>query len=183
MNSPDRQTLLRVAREAVVEGVRRGVPWLPDPQDYPASLRDPGATFVTLHVDGELHGCVGSLEPARPLVVDIAHNAFAAAFHDPRFPSLEKAELDALELHIALLGPLQALEVASEAELVARLRPGVDGLLLEEGPHRGTFLPAVWQGLPEPEDFVRALKRKAGLAPDHWSDAVRVWRYEAESIP
>ncbi len=183
MNSPERETLLRVAREAVVEGVRRGIPWLPDPQEYPASLRTPGASFVTLHVDGQLHGCVGSLEPARPLVLDVAHNAFAAAFHDPRFPSLEKAELEALEVHIALLGPLQALEVGSEAELVACLRPGVDGLLLEEGRYRGTFLPAVWQNLSDPEDFVRALKRKAGLAPDHWSGAVRVWRYEAESIP
>ena len=183
MNSPERQTLLRVAREAVLEGVRRGVPWLPDPQEYPATLRAPGASFVTLHVDGELHGCVGSLEPARPLVVDVAHNAFAAAFHDPRFPRLEKAELDALDVHISLLGPLEALDVASEAELVTRLRPGIDGLLLEEGRYRGTFLPAVWQNLSNPAEFVRALKRKAGLAPDHWSDAVRVWRYEAESIP
>jgi len=172
-----------VARDAVERGVRERRPWLPSPGEYAAALRRPGASFVTLEADGALRGCVGGLEARRPLVVDVASHAFAAAFHDPRFPALEVSELPGLEIHVSVLGPPEPLAVAGEEELLALLRPGVDGLLLEDRDRRGTFLPQVWESLPEPRAFLRELKRKAGLAPDHWSDSLRVHRYTVQSIP
>lgn len=174
--------LLHVARASVEHGLREGEPLAVDPAAYEAELRDPRATFVTLHVGGELHGCTGTLSPVRALVVDVAENAFAAAFRDPRFPALRWSELPDLDVHISLLGPHEPLCFASERELLEQLRPGLDGVVLEEGAHRGTFLPAVWETLPEPREFLAQLKRKAGLAPHHWSERVRVWRYTVESI-
>ncbi len=130
-----------------------------------------------------MRGCIGSLEARRPLVEDIAHNAHAAAFHDPRFPPLSPAELADLTIHIAILQPAEALAFHSEAELLAQLRPGIDGLILQDGAHRATFLPAVWEGLPEPRQFLNELKRKAGLRMDYWSDSIQAWRYTTESFP
>jgi len=167
------------------EGIRAGreAPWLgPDLAGLPPALTAPGASFVTLHRHGALRGCMGSLEPRRPLAEDVAGNARAAAYLDPRFPPVEPAELAALALEISVLAPAQPLAAASEAELVAALRPGVDGLVLREGARRATYLPSVWSQLPDPQQFVRQLKRKAGLPPDHWSPALRFERYEVESI-
>jgi AmmeMemoRadiSam system protein A len=183
MNSRDGRALLDVARDAIREGLHSGRPWLPDPLEYADALRELRATFVTLRRDGDLRGCIGGLEAVRPLVIDVAHHAFAAAFNDPRFPPLEVPEFDALEVRVSILSPPEPVVFASEADLAAKLRPGVDGLILEDGLQRGTFLPAVWENLPQPSDFLRELKRKAGLAPDHWSDAIRVRRYTVESIP
>jgi len=151
--------------------------------DYPAALNQPRATFVTLHVGDDLRGCIGSLEAYRPLAVDVAENACDAALHDPRFAPVATAELGRLHIHISILSPPEPLHVGSERELLAQLRPGVDGLTLTERHCRGTFLPAVWDTLPEPREFVRALKQKAGLAPDYWSDSISVERYTAESVP
>jgi len=174
--------LVGVARSAVERGVAEGRPWLPDPGDYAPALRRPGASFVTLRVAGALRGCLGSLEAQRPVVVDVASNAFAAAFHDPRFPPLEPSELPELGVHLSVLGPPEPLEVGCEEELLALLRPGVDGLILEDQGRRGTFLPQVWESLPEPRAFLRELRRKAGLAPEHWSETLRVHRYTVQSI-
>jgi AmmeMemoRadiSam system protein A len=174
--------LLDVARASIRSGVERGRPLRPDPLAYPAPLRELRASFVTLHLEAELRGCVGGLEPVRPLVADVAEHAFAAAFRDPRFPPVAAAELAGLEVHVSVLSPLEPLAFASEDDLLAQLRPGVDGLLLEAGGRRGTFLPAVWEQLPEPREFLRQLKRKAGLAPDFWSDALVVHRYTVEPV-
>lgn len=179
----DARALLEVARGAVERGLDAGRPWLPEPRGFAAALRRPGASFVTLHVDGALHGCVGSLEAHRALVVDVASHAWSAAFRDPRFAPLQAEELAGLAVHVSVLAPPEPLEVASEEELLARLRPGVDGLILENGPHRGTFLPQVWESLPEPRDFLRELKRKAGLSRDHWSREMHVRRYTVQCIP
>lgn len=183
MHSREGERLLELARDSIRTGLREGRPLAPDPAAFPHELRARRASFVTLRLEGELRGCVGRLEPVRPLVVDVAEHAFGAAFRDPRFPPVAPHELTGLDLHISVLNPPEPLEVASEEELVARLRPGLDGLVLEEGPHRGTFLPAVWQNVRDAAEFVRELKRKAGLAPDHWSPALRVRRYTVESIP
>lgn len=149
----------------------------------PERLRRPGACFVTLERGGELRGCIGSIEARRPLAEDVVENARAAAFEDYRFAPLERQELATVDIHLSVLTPSEPFPVADETELLARLVPGEDGLILEEGARRATFLPQVWESLPEPRDFVRQLKRKAGLAPDHWSRALAFRRYRVESIP
>ena len=163
-------SLLDVARRSIEYGVATGEMLQTDVNDFPAPLRELRATFVTLHRDGELRGCMGTLDACRPLVSDIAHNAHAAAFRDPRFPPLPKAELDDLEIHLSILSPLEPLPVANESDLLRKLRPGIDGLVLRDQTHRGTFLPSVWESLREPAEFVRHLKDKAGLPTVDWSE-------------
>lgn len=185
MSSPEprgARELIEVARASIETGLRTGRPLAPDPLAYPEPLRAVRASFVTLHREGGLRGCIGGLVALRPLVADVAEHAFAAAFRDPRFPPLSAHELGGLDVHVSILSPLEPLAFASEEDLVAQLRPGVDGLVLEAAGRRGTFLPAVWEAVPEPREFLRELKRKAGLAPDFWSGAVRVQRYTVESV-
>ena len=178
----DRGELRRVAWESIRHGLEHGHALMVLPADYPPSLQEWAAAFVTLEVRGELRGCVGSLEPRRPLVVDVAHNAFAAAFQDYRFRPLSSSELPDLDLHLSILTPLVLLEVGSRKELVEVLRPGVDGLSLRDPPYRSTFLPQVWQSLQDPEEFLGELLVKAGLPMDHWSPTLRFWRYEVEEL-
>ncbi len=178
----DRELLLRLARDSIRHGLETGRPLMVDPADFPHTLQQQRAAFVTLNRNGALRGCIGHLEAIQPLVSDVAENAFAAAFRDPRFPPLSPAEFDDIEIHISVLTPATPMQFTSERDLIAQLRPGRDGLILEEGPYRGTFLPSVWESLPTPEAFLRHLKQKAGLPPDYWSDHIRVSRYETESF-
>jgi hypothetical protein len=178
----DKEQLLAVAVRAIDRGLH-GERFAPRVADYPPALAVPRATFVTLHVATRLRGCIGTLEARRALVEDVSANAYAAAFEDPRFPALTRAEYPRLDIHISMLTAPQPLPVASEAELLAQLRPFVDGLILSEGARRGTFLPSVWEQLSDPREFLRHLKRKAGLPDDYWSAAIEVQRYTAESIP
>ncbi len=177
------QLLLEVARDSIAHGLQHGRPLPVAPARYPPALREPRAAFVTLHRAGELRGCTGGLEATHPLVEAVARSAFRSAFHDPRFPPLEAAELAELELGISILGPLEPLPVASQVELLERLRPGVDGLVLREGSAVGTFLPIVWKSLPEPTRFLAELKHKAGLPREHWSAQLEFQRYSVEEIP
>jgi len=181
-DAAERRSLLQLAAASIAHGLAHGRPLPVNPAEYPPRLRAPGAAFVTLHLQGRLRGCIGSLEAYRPLVEDVAENAFAAAFRDPRFPPLSQAEFPLLDIEVSVLSPPEALPVRSEAELLERIRPGVDGLILEEGARRGTFLPAVWESLPDPRSFVTQLKLKAGLPPDYWSDTLRVYRYHTEAF-
>jgi len=141
------------------------------------ALDQPGATFVTLMQDGELRGCVGSLEARRALSDDVRANALAAAFRDPRFPPLVAHEFALTTVEVSLLSSPQPLAVADEADLVRQLRPGVDGIVLQYEHRRATFLPQVWETLPEPREFVAALKRKAGLQENFWAPGMNVARY------
>jgi len=141
------------------------------------ALDRPGATFVTLKQEDRLRGCIGSLEARRLLAIDVRENALAAAFSDPRFAPLAIRELDMTTVEVSLLSPASRFEVAGEDDLLARLEPGVDGIVLELGRRRATFLPQVWESLPDPRDFVDALKRKAGMPANFWSPAIRVSRY------
>lgn len=168
--------LLHLARAAIGEAL--GEP--AGPTVLPEWAERPGACFVTLKLDGELRGCIGSLRAWRPLSEDVRANAVTAALGDPRFSPLESGELPRVRLEVSLLSPLEPVECSDEAALLRRLRPGVDGLMLEHEGHRGTFLPAVWRELPEPAQFVRQLKRKAGLDPDFWAPEVQVSRYTVE---
>jgi AmmeMemoRadiSam system protein A len=125
---------------------------------------------------------MGSLEATEPLIVNVARNAYAAAFRDPRFGPLTRNEFPQLEIHLSLLSPPEELAFASEAELIALMRPGIDGLTLFEGGKRGTLLPSVWKSVGNAREFLMHLKRKTGLAANYWSDTIRVERYTAESI-
>lgn len=146
----------------------------------PDWMEEPAATFVTLTLGGQLRGCIGSLSARKSLREDVASNARAAAFRDPRFPPLVVAELEGLGVEVSILSPAELIDCSSEDELLGMLRPGVDGLVLECGPHRSTFLPQVWENRGEPRLFVEALKRKAGLPSDFWSDDIRFLRYTVE---
>lgn len=181
-----RARLLAIAHESIRHGltqreVRPPADILTNNED--TALLQPGASFVTLQLQGELRGCIGSLQPYQSLLQDVAHNAFSAAFRDPRFPPLSAREFSEIELHISVLSPTELLQFSDEADLLQQLRPSIDGLVLTEGRHRGTFLPQVWEQLPEPVDFLSQLKRKAGLPPDYWSPTLQVERYTVTSIP
>jgi AmmeMemoRadiSam system protein A len=182
LNEPDRQQLLDLAKNSIRQGLQTGRPLKINLDDYPPEWTEPRATFVTLQINHQLRGCIGMLEAVRPLAEDIVENAFSAAFKDPRFPPLEAQELDKLEIHLSILTPAEPLSFSTEQDLLAQLQPGIDGLILEEGRKRGTFLPSVWESLPEPGQFLRHLKQKAGLPPDYWSDNIRVYRYQTEII-
>ncbi len=178
-----RAAALRLAGEALLHRAR---PW-PWPgavalQGFPAPLQSVGAAFVTLTREGRLRGCIGSLGAVRPLAEDIAVNAAKAGFEDPRFRPGDRGRAGGLEIELAILSRPAPMAIRDEADLLAQLRPGRDGLILQDGGRRGTFLPKVWDALPEPGDFLAALKAKAGLPRDHWSGEVKVWRYVAESF-
>lgn len=166
-------TLLKLARGAIAAALD-GSP-LPA-ADHPA-LKDPGATFVTLTEDGALRGCIGSLEAHRPLGEDVVANARASAFQDPRFPPLRAAELPRTRVEVSLLTPADPMDFADEADALAKLCPGIDGVIFECGRRRATFLPQVWEQLPLPQDFMAHLKVKAGFAASFWSPEVRLYRY------
>lgn len=172
----------KIAKEAVEYGLQHGGHLPVDSSRYPRPLREYGASFVTLKKHGELRGCIGSLEAHRPLVEDVANNAYAAAFSDPRFPPLSANELTEVDFHLSVLTPAVPMTFTSEADLLSQLRPGIDGLVLEDGIYRGTFLPAVWESLPEAAQFLQHLKLKAGLPADYWSETLTVARYTTESF-
>ncbi len=177
-----RARLREIARESIRFGLVRARPPALPGGDLQGELGAPGAAFVTLHLHGRLRGCIGSLEPQRALAEDVNQNAFAAAFEDTRFPPVGADEEPGLSLHISRILPATPLPCRDEADLLNRLRPGTDGLILQCGNRRATFLPAVWEDLPAPREFLRHLKAKAGLAPDFWDASLRFDRYETESF-
>ena len=183
LTTEHRRQLLTLARDSIREGLEHGRPLAVTVADWPEPLQAESASFVSLHrADGSLRGCIGTLQARQPLVADVAEHAYAAAFRDPRFPPLAPGELETITLELSVLSTPEPLPVNSEEELLATLQPGRDGLILEDGIHGSTFLPAVWASLPDPEDFVRELKRKAGLPLDHWSPTLTVKRYRTESF-
>lgn len=183
ISAASRHILLEIARASIIEGIQNQRPLSPDPKNYAADLQAHLATFVTLNLNQQLRGCIGTLEAHQPLVKDVAHNAYSAAFRDTRFPPLTESELSALEIHISILSPAEPVQFSDEIDLVQQLRPGIDGLILTDGHHKGTFLPAVWESLPDPVEFLTHLKMKAGLAANHWGPTVVIERYTVESIP
>lgn len=182
LTEESQQRLLNLAKESIQHGIATGKVLRVDLADFSVELKKPCATFVTLQKHRQLRGCIGVLEAIRPLAEDVAENAFSAAFKDPRFPKLTADELPDLTLHLSLLTPVEPVLFTSEQDLLAQLKPGVDGLILQQGHRRGTFLPSVWESLPKPEQFLRQLKQKAGLPPDFWSDQLQFFRYRTEII-
>lgn len=167
--------LVRLARESI--GTAFGHPTTPPAAEEQAWLARPGAVFVTLQRAGRLRGCIGSLEAWRPLGDDLRENARAAAFHDPRFAPLTEDEFPQVRIEVSLLEAPQPLAVRDAAEACGRLRPGVDGVILEGRARRATFLPQVWAQLPDPAEFLARLREKAGLPPDAWGPDFRLLRY------
>lgn len=171
-------TLLAIARAAIERPGENGIEagWSED------WLRHPGAAFVTLHLDGELRGCIGSIEAHRPLGEDVARNARAAAYRDPRFPPVSPGEIPRLQVEVSVLSPREPLPAASERDALAQMRPGIDGICLDYGEMRSTFLPQVWESLPEPVEFLGELKRKAGLPRTFWHPDLRLSRYTVDKF-
>ena len=171
--------LLDVADRSIRRGLETGKALAVAAGDYAPELRRHAASFVTLHIKGALRGCTGSAYAHRPLVSDVAGNAFAAAFTDTRFRPLAASEAAEMSTEISLLTAPEPMKFSSEADLLAQLVAGRDGLILKAGGRRGLFLPQVWQTLPEAHAFLRQLKVKAGLAPDAWPPDVEVERFAA----
>jgi AmmeMemoRadiSam system protein A len=174
MNTDERGPILLAIARAAISGAL-GRPLAAD--ESPPWLQEKGACFVTLTQRGELRGCIGSLEAHRSLLADVKANALNAAFRDTRFAPLDADELDHTRIEVSLLSPCTPLDFSSERDALAKLRPNVDGVIFEYGNYRSTFLPQVWEQLPDPAQFMAHLKYKAGLAPDFWADGVRLSRY------
>ena len=183
LTANDKLLLLNLARESIMSGLKtRQVPAI-SLKDYPVHLQQPGATFVTIDLNHQLRGCIGTLTAYQPLIRDVVEHAFAAAFLDPRFPPVTTEEAPLLEIHISILTPAEPIEFSSEQDLISKIQPGIDGLILESGNHKGTFLPSVWESLPDADNFIQHLKLKAGLPKDYWDKNIKVSRYRTISIP
>ncbi len=182
LNDTERDEMLRQCRRALIDAAR-GVRAAADTDGLGGALLQPAATFATLTRNGRLRGCIGRLEATRPLIVDAVANTVAAALDDPRFPPVRPEEVNDIEIEIAILSAPEALDVSSRSELEATLRPRTDGLIIEDGHHRATFLPKVWEQLPDPRDFIAELLMKGGLPPDHWSPDTRAFRYTVSEYP
>lgn len=173
------RALLGLARECIQTALVTGErPAFPE-RAMAEALHRPGATIVTLRLGRDLRGSAGSFTVGRPLCVDVWHNAWRAAFSDPRFAPLRASEWRAANLRISFLTPSRRIRVWSEARLVRKLRPKVDGLAIEYQGARATFPPSVWEQIPDPKDFVAYLKLKAGLPANFWSRAIKIERYRA----
>jgi hypothetical protein len=172
--APRGPRLLAIAREAI----EREEP----ADDYGAEdwLRKDGASFVTLRLAGELRGCIGTIDARRPLGEDVARNARAAAYRDPRFPPVTAAERPELQIEVSVLTPRVVFHAADEVAAAAQLRPLVDGVYLQFRDSTATFLPQVWEGLPDPIEFLAHLRQKAGLPPRFWHPDLKLWRYSVD---
>jgi AmmeMemoRadiSam system protein B/AmmeMemoRadiSam system protein A len=180
--APQRQQLLHLARSMILHGFDGGGDYNIDLKKYHINLRQERSSFVTINLNGQLRGCIGSLVASRALLLDVAHNATAATFKDPRFQPLRIDEYADIELHISVLSPASLLAVASREALIAKLRPGIDGVILQQGNHRATYLPSVWEKIPQPQQFVSELRKKAGLDAAGWSEDMQVWTYTTEEF-
>ncbi len=186
LSDAQKSSLKKLALASIRHGLETGRPisvdaFIDEDEDGTSLPDYDGAAFVTLKKDGELRGCIGSLSANRPLHEDIAENAFAAAFRDHRFSAVTESELDDIEISVSVLTPPESMTFSSEQDLIAQLRPGIDGLIISEGDKRGTFLPSVWKNYPQADSFLAHLKMKAGLPADYWSGTIKVERYETVS--
>jgi AmmeMemoRadiSam system protein A len=180
MKPEHQHLLLKLARDAILQALEKPHSTASFPDGIPDELMEECATFVTLELGGHLRGCIGMLEACRPLAEDVVQNARAAAFQDPRFPPLSLDEFERIEIHISVLSPPEEITFTSEVDLLAQICPGIDGLILQEGHHRGTFLPSVWESLTEKEEFLCQLKQKAGLPGSYWSETLQIFRYTTD---
>jgi hypothetical protein len=170
------RVLIAIAREAIAAGGE----WRARDDWAEPWLREHGASFVTLRNHGELRGCIGTIEAHRPLGADVANNAYAAAYRDHRFEPLGPAERGLVEVEVSVLSQRAPLAAASEAEAIAQLRPHVDGVVFQYGFNQATFLPQVWESIPDPLDFLMELRLKARLPARFWHAEVKLSRYTVD---
>jgi len=182
MDEIHQKQLLGLAKKSIKYGLEHDARLTIIPEAFDSVLREKRATFVTLHLNGALRGCIGSLSAHQSLIENLSSNAYSAAFRDSRFSPLKESEFYQLHYHISILSQAAPILFTSEKDLIDQLRPHVDGLVLTEGMNRGTFLPSVWEQLPDREMFLKHLKQKAGLNQDYWSDSITVERYEVDSF-
>lgn len=168
LDPSERETLLKLARQAIVDAVNKRPARKLDLSAFPERLQQPGVTFVTLTRRGELRGCIGALTVSQPLVLDVQEHAAAAALQDYRFPPVEPGELDQIAIEISRLTAPQRLEYQQPQELLEKLRPHIDGVILQDGIRRATFLPQVWEKIPDAAEFLSHLCYKMGVDPDLW---------------
>jgi AmmeMemoRadiSam system protein A len=177
-----RRQLCDLAAQAIRMAACEHQPLRIDLDAIEPELKRLGASFVTLHNHENLRGCIGSLEPRQALVLDVAANACAACCHDPRFSAVAAEELDSLSADISVLSALVPMPVSTQQQLADLIRPGIDGLFIDDGIHRATFLPTVWSQLPEKTQFIAQLMRKAGLDNGYWSPAIHCFRYAVDEF-
>ena len=182
MTEDDKKVLLNIARLSIQHGLDHQYPGNISPKDYSSALQQTAACFVTLQLNGELRGCIGSLIAHQALINDVYEHAHGAAFTDPRFSALTVDEFPSLHIEISILSSMQAINFKNEEDLLKQLKPGVDGLTIENSLHRATFLPQVWKSLPEPINFLHQLKLKAGLNGSHNLLDIKAFRYSVFSI-
>jgi AmmeMemoRadiSam system protein A len=183
LTNAEKQILLRLARSAIERAVRGEEPPPIKADELTPPLRETAASFVTLTVKGDLRGCIGALEPSKPLIEDVRDHAAAAALDDPRFMPVRPEELERIDIEVSRLTVPGVLDYADSSDLLARLRPGIDGVILREGRHRATFLPQVWEKLPDKAAFLDHLCDKMGIAPDSWRQRhLEVLTYQVEEF-
>jgi AmmeMemoRadiSam system protein A len=182
VSETDQQILLDVAQESIKFALATGRAMEPVMVAYSEDLCRIGASFVTLRIQEQLRGCIGSIRAVWPLVIDVSRNAYEAAFGDPRFPPLRDDEFPETSIHVSVLSPQRMLEARNLADVLAEVRPGVDGVMIRCGKRVATFLPDVWQTLPEPDEFFRQLRLKAGLDPKAWSPEIQVSTYTTQKL-
>ncbi len=176
MNNDKGKVLITLARNAIASQLNISHP--EDVDDSVDWLQQHGASFVTLTKNDELRGCIGSLQSYQSLADDVRANAIAAAFHDTRFAPLSRDEYDKIKVEVSVLSPMQVVDFSSQDDLLSQLRPNIDGVVLEYAGHRGTFLPQVWEQIPDKQSFLNQLKLKAGLPVDFWDSSLKIQRYQ-----
>jgi AmmeMemoRadiSam system protein A len=187
LTDKDKKSLLKLARSAIASDLNTGTPL--EMPDHPSpAVKEKRGCFVTLHKRGVLRGCIGIIEPMKPLMKGVEENAVNAAFRDPRFPPLQIDEFNDVDIEISVLTSPEPLDFKNPEDLKQKLKPGVHGVILSKGWHRSTFLPQVWEQLPDPEDFLSHLCQKAGMKKDCWRDKnieVKVYQVEyfSEDLP
>lgn len=183
LRSEERDILLYLANAAIVASVDEGSLPSTDHIALPPRLTEPGASFVTLKIGGQLRGCMGTIEAKHPLAEDVTKNASSAALRDPRFPSVTLEEIDLIETEVSVLTTPEILLYSSSEDLLSRLKPGIDGVIVKKGIRRATFLPQVWKKVEDAEDFLSRLCLKANLTQDAWrSEELEILTYTVESF-
>ncbi len=182
INAGERRQLLEIARQSIETGLQHGQALRLKGTDFDGSLAATLGAFVTLTQGDSLRGCMGALQSSDPLAQTTATYAFNAAFKDPRFAQLDAGEAKGVRIEISILSELEAFTVSDRKNLLSQLQPGIDGLLMEDGQYRSTFLPKVWEKIDSPSGFLQQLMSKAGLPVNYWSETIRFFRYHTVSF-
>ena len=182
LSDADGAALLNIAAQSIRRGLSGRGRLTVDVGSLSPRLAEHGAAFVTVRVNGALNGCIGSIDPVAPLGAAVARHAWDAAFSDPRLPRLQPEDYSHATIEVSVLSPLAPIPATSEAELLAALRPGDDGLVIAARGRRGLFLPVVWESLPDPRDFLHHLQDKAGLPPAWWPDDITAHRFSVQKF-